>query len=252
MNKLHWFPFYYRDFFDDETVKLMSHAQVGMYIKLLAHQWHEGSIPTNIAAVMKLLGVEAVLYSDDMGDGEARIQSMKDVMTHFQTVSKGRAVNQRLAQIKDEQVAEMEKNKARTASATEARVARQRNDERNDQRQHNVTCPKSESESKTELKKKKKEKCQPADWLPALRADPLFAGINFDEELRKIAIWKLKPKNARRQITKTFLLNWLSTVDVPLLNSNGQSQPPPPPPKTDPIGRGQWAKIYGDPKDYGY
>ena len=30
------------------------------------------------------------------------------------------------------------------------------------------------------------------------------------------------------------------------------SRPPPPPPKTDPIGRGHWGSVYGDPKDHGY
>jgi uncharacterized protein YdaU (DUF1376 family) len=34
--------------------------------------------------------------------------------------------------------------------------------------------------------------------------------------------------------------------------STDRTQPPPPPPKTDPIGRGQWRKQYGDPKDFGY
>lgn len=33
---------------------------------------------------------------------------------------------------------------------------------------------------------------------------------------------------------------------------NSTSRPPPPPPKNDPIGRGQWGKTYGDPKNHGY
>ena len=49
MTKLPWFQFWGRDFFEDERVKLMSNAQIGMYLKLLQHQWIEGSVPLNIA-----------------------------------------------------------------------------------------------------------------------------------------------------------------------------------------------------------
>lgn len=41
---------------------------------------------------------------------------------------------------------------------------------------------------------------------------------------------------------------------IPLTKSKPPTKqtPPPPPPKTDPIGRGQWKNVYGNPKDYGY
>lgn len=48
MAKLPWWPFYGSAFFGDERVKLMSNAQIGMYAKLLDHQWNEGSVPLNI------------------------------------------------------------------------------------------------------------------------------------------------------------------------------------------------------------
>jgi Helix-turn-helix domain len=31
-----------------------------------------------------------------------------------------------------------------------------------------------------------------------------------------------------------------------------EQRPPPPPPKTDPIGRGHWTRVYGNPRDHGY
>lgn len=46
MGKLPWFPFYGRDFFFDEKVKLFSLRQVGIYLALLWHQWEHGSIPS--------------------------------------------------------------------------------------------------------------------------------------------------------------------------------------------------------------
>lgn len=68
------------------------------------------------------------------------------------------------------------------------------------------------------LEAKKKPVKQGADWLAELKADPLFKYIDFAAEERKIAIWKLKPENVNRQITKRFWLNWLAKVDtaVPL------------------------------------
>lgn len=64
------------------------------------------------------------------------------------------------------------------------------------------------------LEAKKKPSAQGADWLAELKADPLFKHIDFAAEERKIAIWKMQPKNVNRQITKRFWLNWLAKVDT--------------------------------------
>ena len=45
MNKLPWFPFYGRDFYLDEKVRLLSLRQEAIYLRLLWLQWEEGSIP---------------------------------------------------------------------------------------------------------------------------------------------------------------------------------------------------------------
>jgi hypothetical protein len=66
----------------------------------------------------------------------------------------------------------------------------------------------------TKLESKKKPAKSGADWLAELKANPLFKGIDFAEQERKIAIWKMKPENAHRQITKRFWLNWLAKVDT--------------------------------------
>lgn len=102
------------------------------------------------------------------------------------------------------------------------------------------------------LEQKKKPCPNGADWLAELKADPLFAHVDFEDVLRKIAIWKMKPKNMNRQITKQFMLNWLSKLDVPLEVGAVKAKPPAPPPRIDPIARGQWKQTYGDPKQYGY
>ena len=62
----------------------------------------------------------------------------------------------------------------------------------------------------------KKKPVAGSDWLAELKANPLFKHVDFAAEERKIAIWKLQPKNVNRQITKRFWLNWLAKVDVPV------------------------------------
>ncbi len=47
MAKLPWFPFYVADFWGDEDVLAMNFEEVGLYLKLLCHQWREGSIPAD-------------------------------------------------------------------------------------------------------------------------------------------------------------------------------------------------------------
>jgi uncharacterized protein YdaU (DUF1376 family) len=52
-------PFYGRDFYDDEHVKLMSLDQEGAYVRLLWHAWSHGSIPAEIGSLAKLWNVSA-------------------------------------------------------------------------------------------------------------------------------------------------------------------------------------------------
>ena len=54
---LHWWPFYYHDFFEDESVKLMTNEQIGCYVRLLTHQWVEGSIPADTKRLAKICHV---------------------------------------------------------------------------------------------------------------------------------------------------------------------------------------------------
>ena len=42
-----WFAFYVSDFEQDETVKLANNRVLGAYVRLLCHQWSEGSLPTD-------------------------------------------------------------------------------------------------------------------------------------------------------------------------------------------------------------
>lgn len=92
-----------------------------------------------------------------------------------------------------------------------------------------------------------------SDWLSDLGKNPAYKHINLTVEVGKMDAWLALPKNAKRQKTRSFVLNWLNKIEAPMTGTNGSvNRPPPPPPKNDPIGRGQWGKTYGRPEDHGY
>ena len=49
-----WFPLYVYHFSVDENVALMTNEQVGVYIRLLCHEWIHGSIPEDLPALAGL------------------------------------------------------------------------------------------------------------------------------------------------------------------------------------------------------
>ena len=98
-DKLPWFPFYGADFFGDETVLEMSNEEVGVYLRLLWHQWTNGSIPADRNRLAKLCGS----------------RQLDLILSKFQTAddSGERLVNRKLLQIHTEQ----EDRRARLAQA---------------------------------------------------------------------------------------------------------------------------------------
>jgi uncharacterized protein YdaU (DUF1376 family) len=51
------FPFYPKDFLASSNVCAMSLAQKGAYVLLLSYQWLDGSIPSDLAKIARLIGV---------------------------------------------------------------------------------------------------------------------------------------------------------------------------------------------------
>lgn len=96
----------------------------------------------------------------------------------------------------------------------------------------------------------KTEKAPAIDWLTTLKANPAYKHLHIDTELSKMDAW-LSTKPGRKK-TKSFVVNWLNKIEAPLQSNGSGTRPPPPPPKNDPIGRGQWGKVYGRPEDHGY
>jgi len=54
--KLPWFKFWVQDFLTDEAVIRMSNESIGVYLRMLCHQWLEGSIPSEHEVLAKMTG----------------------------------------------------------------------------------------------------------------------------------------------------------------------------------------------------
>lgn len=111
MEVLEWFPFYGEIFFRDEKVQQMSNEQVGMYMKLLQHQWKEGSIPALNWRSLGSLGLR---------DDERAIEACSAVVLEcFKEDQRqiGRLFNPRLEKIRREQHAKIAQRKANASKA---------------------------------------------------------------------------------------------------------------------------------------
>lgn len=107
MDKWPWFPFYGRDFFGDETVKLFTLRQIGIYMALLWHQWEHGSIPSHEECAR--FPVIATAFFDEMresGSASTTLNELEDV--HYSCFkplpeNEERFYNLRLETIRQEQ-----------------------------------------------------------------------------------------------------------------------------------------------------
>lgn len=95
MAKLPWFPMFPADFLSDENVLVMSNEEVGIYVKLLFHQWIEGTIPAEEGAMAKLCGC----------DGNRMATAWQQIGKCFVQLNgkPGRLVNPRLEQEREKQ-----------------------------------------------------------------------------------------------------------------------------------------------------
>lgn len=101
-------------------------------------------------------------------------------------------------------------------------------------------------------RQEKSEKITDEEWLAAIRQNSAYQHINIDMEIGKMLAWLSLPKNKWRRRTKQFTINWLNKIESPMVGGVGKMRPPPPPDRNDPIARGAWKQLYGDPKVHGY
>ncbi len=91
-----WFPFYAADWLCDANVLTMTLAEQGAYIRLLAVQWREGSIPASVGAVSRMIGLH-------WGDQESQ-EVVANVLLQFEPLpgDETRLINRRLERERQE------------------------------------------------------------------------------------------------------------------------------------------------------
>lgn len=88
--RLPWLPFYGTDFYEDEAVRLLSLEEEAVYLRLLWHQWREGSLPAGEAELCKISGkrsISAALLalvpvSDDTRRRNAKLERVRAEHLH--------------------------------------------------------------------------------------------------------------------------------------------------------------------------
>lgn len=94
------FSFYPKDIESDETCKAMTHAEFGMYIRLLMNCWTEGSIPAEPKRLQRLLGISARTFAS----------AWPSVAPCFSPGEEGRLVQSRLEIERKKQVSRSREN----------------------------------------------------------------------------------------------------------------------------------------------
>lgn len=199
---LPWFPFYYSDFFKDEKVQVMSNAQVGMYLRLLAHQWHEGSLPNEQTALARL----ALAHP---GEEEELLCIIRACFV--KNGRAGRLVNARLKQVKKEQE---EKDQVNQERARKGGLARSRKQAESKQTLSSAQASYSESESESSssssvLRKEPSRKASskrrsvlPEDFEPKPKHQDIAKGLGLN-----LAVEFTKFKD-HHQAKGSLMLDW--------------------------------------------
>lgn len=132
---LPWFPLYVSDFLGDEAVKLASNRALGVYMKLLCHQWTHRSIPSDTRHLARIVHESDGDFQELWAELEGKFR--------FRS---GRLLNPRLEAVRREQdrVTRAKRRGARTANAL-----------RSDSVPDSWRTPGGKSESESEGKKSK-------------------------------------------------------------------------------------------------
>lgn len=86
-DKLAWFPFYCADYLLDDAVDELTLEQEGAFLRLLCHQWREGSIAADEASLRKKL---------KRCDPRKFRSIWSRLSVHFEPISDGRLINPKL------------------------------------------------------------------------------------------------------------------------------------------------------------
>lgn len=102
MNGSPSFQFYPKDFYSDEKVQLMDFVEEAAYLRLLSHQWLNGSVPGDLADIARILRVAL-----------SEVERMWPRLAPcFQDIGEGRLANARMERDRSAREAFVEKQRA--------------------------------------------------------------------------------------------------------------------------------------------
>ncbi len=112
--RLDWFPFYARDWSSDMTVRMMTAAERGYYVSLLAAQWMEGGLPDD---VRQLTVLAMSMDAEEFGAAWVTLEPL------FPTGSDGLRRNPRLDKVANAQQSKARQRKKIAKDAANTRWA---------------------------------------------------------------------------------------------------------------------------------
>ena len=113
MNLLDWFPMYV-ELWQGESVKCLSLAAQGAYMACLTAQFKEGSIPSDISKLARVIGAD-----------KSELESIwPEIASKFEDCGEGRMINFRMDQIR---IAQEEKADKKRESGSKGGLAKQAN-----------------------------------------------------------------------------------------------------------------------------
>jgi len=101
MSRKPWFPFYAADWLSDARVTALTLPEQGAYVRLLAIQWREGSIPSDRSDLLRLVGLSIGEYSSAMSELFS-IDKVLSFFGQFDANDPTRLRNDRLEEIRKE------------------------------------------------------------------------------------------------------------------------------------------------------
>jgi uncharacterized protein YdaU (DUF1376 family) len=215
------FQFYPREYLTDEHVVLMNLEEQGAYVRLLCHQWLEGSVPAEIPALARLCGV-----------APAKMKRLwVCIAPKFQATPDGRLVNERL---------ERARKDTEEWKATQAEAGRRGAEKRwaahaeQDRQPMPTPMAKNSTASVTASEKKKaslSKKSLPEDWTPNEKHRKLAAELRVDVELEAVKFRDWAVANAKVMADwNAAFRNWLRNSkpgSAPAAKANGAVPPSP-------------------------
>lgn len=233
------FQFYPADFLSDENVAIMSLAARGAYITLLSFCWIEGSIPSDLGKLARLLGV----------DSSAMAELWEELWLCFSiaTTDAQRLVNPRLDEERRKQELHQKERQESGRKGAKSRWKNEITSYSSAKAQpiakpmaepianHGFSFPSSSSieEKKTATStgslsrgtspRSRASRIPDSEWLKELQAKPAYQALDVVQIFSKAEVWcEMKGK----QLTRARFVNWLNREDRPIelaANGNGSA-----------------------------